>query len=97
MDYNCRGAPTEGGRQRLLRDHSIGAQGFKRLTQLSVLAGPDVGRDLFSVKQDGALPERISLAGTRRGVSHESNLHHLGKRLQLGEFHKMASSNILSS
>ena len=29
--------------QGLLRGHSIGAQGLKRLTQLLVLAGPDVG------------------------------------------------------
>ena len=34
----------------LLRGHSIGVQGLKCLTRLSVLAGPDVGRDLFSVK-----------------------------------------------
>ena len=36
--------------QGLLRGHYIDAQGLKRLTQLSVLAGPDVGRDLFSVE-----------------------------------------------
>ena len=41
--------------QGLPRGHSIGAQGLKRLTQLSVFAGPDAGWDLFSVKQDGAL------------------------------------------
>ena len=34
----------------LFRGHSIGAQGLKCLTRLSVLAGPDVGRDLFSAK-----------------------------------------------
>ena len=50
--------------QGLLRGHSIGTQGLKRLTQLSVLAGPDVGRDLFSVKQNGALSERESLSRT---------------------------------
>ena len=44
--------------------HSIGAQGLKRLTQLSVLAGPDAGWDLFSVKQDGALSGGESLSGT---------------------------------
>ena len=36
--------------QVLPRGHSIGAQGLKRLTQLSVLTGPDEGWDLFSVK-----------------------------------------------
>ena len=44
--------------------HPIGAQGLKRLTQLSVLAGPDVGWNLFSVKQDGALSGGESLSGT---------------------------------
>ena len=41
--------------QGLPRGHSIDAQGLKRPTQLSVLAGTDAGWDLFSVKQDGAL------------------------------------------
>ena len=50
--------------QGLPRGHSIGAQGLKRLTQLSVSAGPDAGWDLFSVKQDGALSEGESLLGT---------------------------------
>ena len=50
--------------QRLPRGHSIGAQGLKRLTQLSVLAGPDAGWDPFSVKQDGALSGGESLSGT---------------------------------
>ena len=50
--------------QRLPRGHSIGAQGLKRLTQLSVFAGPDAGWDLFSVKQDGALSGVESLPGT---------------------------------
>ena len=50
--------------QGLPRGHSIGAQGLKRLTQLSVLAGPDAGWDLFSVKQDGALSGGESLSGT---------------------------------
>ena len=31
------------------------------------MAGPDVGRDVFSVKQDGTLPVRKSLAGTPEG------------------------------
>ena len=52
--------------QGLPRGHSIGAQGLKRLTQLSALAGPDAGWDLlsFSVKQDGALSGGESLSGT---------------------------------
>ena len=49
--------------QGLPRGHSIGAQGLKRLTQLSVLTGPDSGWDLFSVKQDGALSGGESLSG----------------------------------
>ena len=53
--------------QELLRGHSIGAQGLKRLTQLSVLARPDVGPDLFSVKHDGALSGGESLSGTPEG------------------------------
>ena len=52
--------------QGLPRGHSIGAQGLKRLTQLSVLAGPDAGWDLFSVKQDGALSGGESLSGTSK-------------------------------
>ena len=83
--------------QGLLRGHSIGAQGLKRLTRLLVLATPDVERDLFSVKQDGALWGQTRYREPRRAVNHESNLHQLGKRLQLGEFHNMAPSNILSS
>ena len=50
--------------QGLPRGHSIDAQGVKRLTQLSVLAGPDAEWDPFSVKQDGALSGRKSLSGT---------------------------------
>ena len=50
--------------QGLPRGHSIGAQGLKRLAQLSVLAGPYAGWDLFSVKQDGALSGGESLSGT---------------------------------
>ena len=50
--------------QGLPRGHSIDAEGVKRLTQLSVLAGPDAGWDLFSVKQDGALSGGKSLSGT---------------------------------
>ena len=50
--------------QGLPRGHSIGAQGLKRLTQLSVLAGPDAGWDLLSVKQDGALSGGEPLSGT---------------------------------
>ena len=43
------GHQLKGAGQGLLCGHSIGAQGLKRLTQLSVLTGPDVGRDLFSI------------------------------------------------
>ena len=50
--------------QGLPRDHSIDAEEVKRLTQFSVLAGPDAGWDLFSVKQDGALSGGKSLSGT---------------------------------
>ena len=51
---------------RLLGGHSIGAHGLKRLTRLPVLAGPDVRRDLFSVKQDGALSGGESLSRTSK-------------------------------
>ena len=50
--------------QGLPRGHSIDEQGVKRLTQLSVLAGPDAEWDLVSVKQDGALSGGKSLSGT---------------------------------
>ena len=50
--------------QGLPRGHSIDAEGVKRLTQLSVLAGPDAEWDLFSVTQDGALSGGKSLSGT---------------------------------
>ena len=49
--------------QGLRRRHFIGIQGFKCVTQLLVLAGPDIGRDFFSVEQYGALPGGESLAG----------------------------------
>ena len=58
--------------QGLLRGHSISARGFKCVTQLLVLAGPDVGRDFFSVEQGGALPGGESLArigGKPRGAT----------------------------
>ena len=61
------GHQLKGAGQGLLRGHSIGTQGLKRLNQLSVLAGPDVGRDLFSVEQDGTLPGEKSLAGIPEG------------------------------
>ena len=57
------GYQLKGSGQGLLRGHSIDTQGLKRLTQLSVLAGPDVRRDVFPVEQDGALPGGDSLAG----------------------------------
>ena len=50
--------------QGLPRGHSIDAQGLKRLTQLSVLAGSDAGWNFFSVKPDGALSGGKSLSGT---------------------------------
>ena len=51
--------------QGLLGGHSIGTQELKRLIQLPVLAEPDVGRNLFSAKQDGAaLSGGKSLPGT---------------------------------
>ena len=50
--------------QGLPRGHSIDAQGLKRLTQLSILAGHHAGWDLFLVKQDGALSGGKSLSGT---------------------------------
>ena len=83
--------------QALPRDHSLGAQGLKRLTQLSVLAGSDAGWDLFSVKQTAPCRGENRYREPRSALNHESNLHHLGKRLHLGEFYKMAPSNILSS
>ena len=67
--------------QGLLRGHSIGAQGLKRLIKLSVLAGPDVGRDLFSVNKTMSCLRENRYREPRRVVNHESNLHHLGKRL----------------
>ena len=56
------GHQLEEAGQGLLRGHYIGAQGLERLTRLSVLAGPDVGRDLFSVKQARALSGGESLS-----------------------------------
>ena len=61
------GYQLKGGGRGLLRGHSIGPQELKRLTQLSVLAGSDVGRDFFSVEQDHALPGGKSLAGIPKG------------------------------
>ena len=57
----ARGHQLKEAGQGLPRSHSIGAQGLKRLTQLSVLTGPDAGWELFSVKQDGALSGGKSL------------------------------------
>ena len=93
----ARGRQLKEAGQGLPRGHSIDAEGVKRLTQLSVMAGPDTGWDLFSVKQDEALSGGNRYREPRSAVNHESNLHHVGKRLQLGELHKMAPSNILSS
>ena len=61
------GHQLKGAGQGLLRGHSIDTQGLKRLTQLSVLAGLDVGQDFFSVEQDNALPGGESLAGIPEG------------------------------
>ena len=61
------GYQLKGGGRGLLRGHSIGTQELKRLTQLSLLAGPDVGREFFSVEQDGALSGGESLAGIPKG------------------------------
>ena len=83
--------------QGLLRGHSVGAQGLKRLNQLSVLAGPDVGRNLLSVKQDSALPGGESLAGTPEGGKPREQPASLGEASPAGEFHKVPSLNILSS
>ena len=70
--------------QGLLRGHSVGAQGSKRLTQLSVLAGSDVGRGLFLVKQDGALPGGESLAGTPKGGKPREHPASLGEASSTG-------------
>ena len=61
------GHQLKGAGQGLIRGHSIGTQGLENLTQLSVLAGTDVGCDFFSVEQDGALPGGESLAGIPEG------------------------------
>ena len=61
------GHQLKGAGQGLLRGHSIDTQELKRLTQLSVLPGPDVRRDVFPVEQDGALPGGDSLAGIPEG------------------------------
>ena len=83
--------------QGLPRGHSTGAQRLKRLTQLSVLAGPDAGWDLFSLKQDGALSGGESLSRTSECGKPREQPESLGEASQLGGFHKMAPSNILSS
>ena len=54
------GHQLKGAGQGLLRGHSIGTQGLKRLTQLSVLAGPDVGRDLSRLSKTVPCPEEIA-------------------------------------
>ena len=65
-----------GGGKRLLRGHIPQRQRAATPDPISILAVPDVGRNLFSVKQDGVLPEGASLAGIRRAVNHESNPRH---------------------
>ena len=81
----------------LSRGHSIVAQELKRLIQLSVLAAPGAGWDLFSVKQDGALSGGESLSGTSECGKPREQPESLGEASPAGEFHKMAPSNILSS
>ena len=83
--------------QGLPRGHSIGTQGLKRLIQFSVLAGPYVGGTSSRLSKTVPCRGENRYREPRSAVNHESNLNHLEKRLQLGEFHKMAPSNILSS
>ena len=71
--------------QELPRGHSIGAQGLKRLTTLSVLAGPDTGWDLFSVKRDGALSGGESLSGTSECGKPREQPESLGEASPAGE------------
>ena len=61
------GHQLEGASQGLLHGHSLGTQGLKRLTKISILTGPDVGRDFLSVEQDGALHGGGSLAKIPEG------------------------------
>ena len=68
----------------LLRGHFIGAQGLKCLTRLSVLAGPDVGRDLFSFKQDGALSGGESLSRTSESGEPQEQPASLGEKSPAG-------------
>ena len=70
--------------QGLPRGHSIGAQGLKRLTQLSVLAGPDAEWNLFSVKQDGALSGGEPLSGTSEGGKPREQPESLGEASPAG-------------
>ena len=65
--------------QGLLRGHSIGIQGLNRMTQLTVLARPDVGRDFYSFEQDGALPGGESLVGIPEGGKPPELLASLGE------------------
>ena len=73
------GHELKGAGQGLLRGHSIDTQELKRLTQLSVLAGPDVRRDVFPVEQDGALPGGDSLAGIPEGCKPREQPASLGE------------------
>ena len=73
------GHQLKGAGQELLRGLSIDTQGLKRLTQLSLLAGPDVGRDFFSVEQDDVLPGGESLAGIPEGGKPEEQPASLGE------------------
>ena len=73
------GHELKGAGQGLLRGHSIDTQELKRLTQLSVMAGPDVRRDVFPVEQDGALPGGDSLAGIPEGCKPREQPASLGE------------------
>ena len=58
---------------------------MKRLTQLSVLTGPDAEWDLFSVKQDGALSGGKSLSGTSECGKPQEQPASLGEASPAGE------------
>ena len=83
--------------QGLPRGHSNDAQGLERLTQHSVLTGSDAGGTSSRLSKTVPCRGGNRYREPRSAVNHESNLHHLEKRLQLGELHKMAPLNVLSS
>ena len=81
--------------QGLPRGHSIGAQGLNRLTHSRYLLGLAQGRTASRLSKTVPCRGENRYRAPRSAVNLESNLHHFGKCLQLGEFHKMAPSNIL--